>query len=346
MSEQMEVTKHYDKFMDLAEPLFTSYLLENEECNVLFWHSFHPNDCLLLLHRLLPRLPDRPPIKYFSLKEVFLSACDTFSQKPGKLLCECQQASKWLTELRWCKDNWCDPARRPSISKYQAQVIVQDLEAKVTHHRKLALSCSPYPASPTSAHVVVPCSQSLPSLPSSLSTMPAFLPSLPISSQFSATSRSPSLPASTTSVHIVAHVHRPCLLPSPPSPPASPVSDHNVTHRPHLSPTPPAPLMSVRVVKHCPIASPAPPSSSASGHVTAPHGPCSLPQCSLVNPILTLSPPQVSPLILSHHPLPAVPLPRILDSSPVPTPLSPYSSPLPSPPPDQNACTASALDNM
>jgi hypothetical protein len=50
MSKQTEVTEHYNEFMELAKPLFTLYLLENKECDMLFWHGFHPDNHLLFLH--------------------------------------------------------------------------------------------------------------------------------------------------------------------------------------------------------------------------------------------------------------------------------------------------------
>jgi hypothetical protein len=59
MSEESKVTEYYNRFMDLAEPLLDSRLLEDEECDALFWCGFHPDDRALLLYCLddYPRLP-------------------------------------------------------------------------------------------------------------------------------------------------------------------------------------------------------------------------------------------------------------------------------------------------
>jgi hypothetical protein len=49
MSEESEVTRYYNQFLDFAKPLLDVCILEDEECEELFWYGFHPDDrCLLL----------------------------------------------------------------------------------------------------------------------------------------------------------------------------------------------------------------------------------------------------------------------------------------------------------
>jgi hypothetical protein len=49
MSKESEVTRYYNQFLDFAEPLLDTCILENKECEELFWYGFHPdNHCLLL----------------------------------------------------------------------------------------------------------------------------------------------------------------------------------------------------------------------------------------------------------------------------------------------------------
>ena len=41
-SDEDEAINFYNQFLDLAEPLLDSQLLDSDECNALFWCGFHP----------------------------------------------------------------------------------------------------------------------------------------------------------------------------------------------------------------------------------------------------------------------------------------------------------------
>jgi hypothetical protein len=66
MTEESEVTKYYNWFLDLTEPLLDLCMLEDKECNTLFWCSFHPDDHALLLY-YFANYPHMPPGEYFHL---------------------------------------------------------------------------------------------------------------------------------------------------------------------------------------------------------------------------------------------------------------------------------------
>jgi hypothetical protein len=59
----------YNKFLDLAEPLLDSRLMDDDESDELFWYGFHSDDRTMLLRRLLPEYPERPPATYFHLRK-------------------------------------------------------------------------------------------------------------------------------------------------------------------------------------------------------------------------------------------------------------------------------------
>ena len=52
MNDKDEVGKYYNQFLDLTKPLLDSCLLDDEECNKLFFYGFHLIDRALLLCRL------------------------------------------------------------------------------------------------------------------------------------------------------------------------------------------------------------------------------------------------------------------------------------------------------
>jgi hypothetical protein len=89
MSEESEVIKYYNQFLDFAEPLLDACILEDKECEELFWYGFHLDDRQLLLQQLFLKFPDQPLATYFHLQRVFPMAHDIFSQVPNKLLQEC-----------------------------------------------------------------------------------------------------------------------------------------------------------------------------------------------------------------------------------------------------------------
>jgi hypothetical protein len=66
MSKESEVTKYYNQFLDLAKPLLDSDVLEDKECNALFWCGFHLDDCVMLLYHF-SKYPCQPPGVYYHL---------------------------------------------------------------------------------------------------------------------------------------------------------------------------------------------------------------------------------------------------------------------------------------
>ena len=49
MNDEKEVIRHCHRFL---EPLFDSYLLYEDELDVLFSYGFHPDNCVIILCRL------------------------------------------------------------------------------------------------------------------------------------------------------------------------------------------------------------------------------------------------------------------------------------------------------
>jgi len=66
MSSEDDVIKHYNRFLDLADPLLDSHHLDDDECDILFWYSFHPEDHAMLLYQLSKGLNPRW-VTYFPL---------------------------------------------------------------------------------------------------------------------------------------------------------------------------------------------------------------------------------------------------------------------------------------
>jgi len=75
---------------------------------------------------------------YLHLKQVFCTACAIFLQQPSDLQKELQDALEEYPELRRPHLDWHAQDHGPSISRYRAQDIVQELEDKVTHRRRQA----------------------------------------------------------------------------------------------------------------------------------------------------------------------------------------------------------------
>jgi hypothetical protein len=164
MSEESEVTRYYNQFLDFAEPLLNVCILEDEECEELFWYGFHLDDHCLLLQQLFLKFPDQPLATYFHLQRVFPTACDIFSQDSNKMLQECQQALECKLQLKMY-NNQSNPECGPPLSKDLAKKFMQDLEAKVRYHWKLTPLRSPsLPTLPVSDHVIVHHCCPLPSL--------------------------------------------------------------------------------------------------------------------------------------------------------------------------------------
>ena len=88
MSSEDDLIKHYNRFLDLADPLLDSRKLDDEECDVLFWYGFHPEDRAMLLHRLPKRRNRRtfPSGRYFTQRaKSFLKSQKTSSESFGTL---------------------------------------------------------------------------------------------------------------------------------------------------------------------------------------------------------------------------------------------------------------------
>jgi hypothetical protein len=55
MHDEDNVSMYYNRFLDLVEPLLNSHLLDNEECNMLFWYGFHPEDHAMIIGQFHPK---------------------------------------------------------------------------------------------------------------------------------------------------------------------------------------------------------------------------------------------------------------------------------------------------
>jgi len=138
MSNEDEVMTYCKRFLDLTKPLLESCWLNDEECNTLFWYGFHFEDRAMILCRLHSKHPSQRSGVYAPLRQVFCAARAIFSQKPGDLQWERWDALERYPIPRGPYDYRCDTECRPSLSRYQAQEFVQDLEAEVTHRKQLA----------------------------------------------------------------------------------------------------------------------------------------------------------------------------------------------------------------
>ena len=132
-----DVTDYYYKFLNLVELLLDNRWLDEDECNILFWYGFHPENCMIFLC-CLSSSHYQPSGMYFSLKQVFHIASEIFLQRPRDLLEKCQDTlEQGLQHRRTCTCR-CDIKHKPLLSKYRAQDIIQDLKDKVWHRKKLA----------------------------------------------------------------------------------------------------------------------------------------------------------------------------------------------------------------
>jgi hypothetical protein len=80
MSEESEVAKYYNWFLELAKPLFNLHVLEDKECNTLFWCGFHPDNHAMLLYHV-SEYPCLQPRVYYYLQEVYNATCNIFSPR-------------------------------------------------------------------------------------------------------------------------------------------------------------------------------------------------------------------------------------------------------------------------
>jgi hypothetical protein len=94
MSEESKVTQYYNRFINLAEPLLDLHLLEDEECDALFWCGFHLDNHALLLY-CLDNYPHLPAGEHLPLRMIFDAAHDTFSQRLAQIKCDRHEALQW-----------------------------------------------------------------------------------------------------------------------------------------------------------------------------------------------------------------------------------------------------------
>jgi hypothetical protein len=134
-SDEDEAINYYNRFLDLAEPLLDSRLLDSEECDALFWCGFHPDDRVMLLCRLC-EYSNPPSGVHFRLRKVFKAARKIFSQRPAGIRAECRDALRWGPRFRRPHDD--QRKCGPSLSQSQAQDLVEDLEVEVAYRRKRA----------------------------------------------------------------------------------------------------------------------------------------------------------------------------------------------------------------
>ena len=52
MGDSEDVADYHHKFLELVEPLLNKHLLDQVECDILFWYGFHPEDRAMLLRHL------------------------------------------------------------------------------------------------------------------------------------------------------------------------------------------------------------------------------------------------------------------------------------------------------
>ena len=135
-SNEDDVIKHYDRFLDLAEPLLDSQQLDDKECDILFWYGFHPEDRAMLLYQLLAKRRNPRSETYFPFPQVFRTARAIFSLGSKDFQRELDLALERYPIPRGPYDYRRDPKRRPSLSKYRAEEIVQKLEARLASRRK------------------------------------------------------------------------------------------------------------------------------------------------------------------------------------------------------------------
>src|SRR5579863_9481598 len=138
MCDEDEVITYYERFLDLTETLLDSRWLDDEECNMLFWYGFHPEDRAMLLCRLRSKNPHQRSGVHFSLRQVFRAARAIFSQKSRDLQRELWDALEQYPIPRGPQDYKRDTKHGPSLSRYRAQKLVQDLKAEVTYRKRLA----------------------------------------------------------------------------------------------------------------------------------------------------------------------------------------------------------------
>ena len=96
MNKEDEVIRYHEQFLDLAKPLLDSHWLDNEECDMLFWYRFHPEDCTMILSWSYPHQTRT----YLHLKLVFYTMHAIFSQPPYDLQMELQHALEGYSEFR------------------------------------------------------------------------------------------------------------------------------------------------------------------------------------------------------------------------------------------------------
>ena len=137
MSSEDDIIKHYDRFLDLADPLLNSHHLDDDKGDILFWYSFHPEDHAMLLYQLSKGLNPRW-VTYFPLQQVFHTACEIFAQNPKDFQRELRDTLEQHPLPRGPRDDRRNPSCGPSLSQNCAQDIVQELEDKVTHRRRQA----------------------------------------------------------------------------------------------------------------------------------------------------------------------------------------------------------------
>ena len=137
MGDSADVVDYLDKFLELVEPLLDKHRLDRVERDILFWYGFHPKDRTMLLC-CLSSSRYQSAGTYFSLKQVFRTAHDIFSQRPRDLQKELQDALEQGPRQRRVHNYRRDMKHGPSLSEHRAREVVQELKDEVRRRKKLA----------------------------------------------------------------------------------------------------------------------------------------------------------------------------------------------------------------
>jgi len=88
MNDKTDVIHYHWQFNTLSKTLVDSGRITKQECNITFWHSFHPKDQKSLHEHLIAKHPDQPRGQAFNYKDVLKTVRAVFSGDDDFLLLE------------------------------------------------------------------------------------------------------------------------------------------------------------------------------------------------------------------------------------------------------------------
>src|SRR5712691_1978465 len=80
IEDEDDVSRYFERFQTLSDPLTYFGFISKSECNQLFWQGFHPNDRAMLLPYLVGRCSTQQPGANFNFQELFDQVYAIFSQ--------------------------------------------------------------------------------------------------------------------------------------------------------------------------------------------------------------------------------------------------------------------------